>query len=109
VVSAIGRISFAGAIKFTSRVALQSVHPTRKETPTGFAFLFGCATADQPHNPSQLFTNGILLLRRDDDARMSTFRIHPTLMQGAVIGSVVGEQNSSEACSSYQMSFILNG
>jgi hypothetical protein len=102
----IGRISFAGAIKFTSRAACRASSPRRKKLQP-VLHLFGCATADQPHNPSQLFTNGILLLRRHDDARMSTFRIHPALMQGAVIGSVVGEQNSSEACSSYQMSLQL--
>ena len=38
----IGRISFARAIKFTSRAALQSVKPTRKETPTGFASVRLC-------------------------------------------------------------------
>jgi hypothetical protein len=38
---------------------------------------------------------------------MSAFRIHPSLMQGAVISSVVSEQHSSGGRSGYQMTFIL--
>src|SRR5712691_10550222 len=69
--------------------------------------LFGRTTADQPHDPSQLFTNGKLLLRRNDDARVSTFQAHPALVQDAVIGRVIAEQGSSGRRRGHQLFFIL--
>src|ERR1022692_4257583 len=53
--------------------------------------LFDWATADQPHDPPQFFAHRVLLLRRHNNARMRTLQAHPALMQGAVIGRVVGE------------------
>jgi len=69
--------------------------------------LFGWATADQPHDPPQFFAYRVLLLRRDNNARMSAPQAHPALMQGAVIGRVVGEQRSSGGRGGGQMIFIL--
>jgi hypothetical protein len=69
--------------------------------------LFGWATVDQPHDPPQFIAYRVLLLRRDNTARMSTSQAHPALMQGAVIGRVVGEQRSSGGRGGGQMIFIL--
>src|SRR6266852_2652791 len=49
----------------------------------------------------------MLLLRRDDNIRMSALLTHSALMQGAVISRVVCEECSSGSRSDGQMVFIL--